>query len=158
MDISCVLLMTVDVGMGSELLVEVLKMDTVVDLELTMDVDAGVGRVLTADVCEMDDELLVAVVGICFNVVTINIFPVKYYVYNNFEYSIIYLWQMFLCQLPFFLLVSQLAVDVLCSFFCRSFPQEWWYPVSRYKIVFKLLHFTHTTCCFCIRKRHYINV
>ena len=46
MDISCVLLgivMTVDVGMGSELLVEVLKMDAVVDLELTMDVDAGVG-------------------------------------------------------------------------------------------------------------------
>ena len=67
--------------------------------------------------CERDDELLVAVVGICSNVVTINIFPVKYYVYNNFEYCIIYLWQMFSCQLSFFLLVSQLAVDVLSSFF-----------------------------------------
>ena len=45
MDISGVLLgivTTVDVGMGLELLVEVLKMDTVVDLELMMDVDAGV--------------------------------------------------------------------------------------------------------------------
>ena len=110
-----------DVDEGCALLVDVLNMDSAVELEHTMDGDAGVGRVSTIDVCEMDDVLSIVVVGMCSNVVTIKIFPVKYCVHNNFEDCVVYLWQMFLCQSTFYfpsLLLLFLFVDGLSfSFF-----------------------------------------
>ena len=75
----------------------------------------------TTDVCEIDDVLSIVVVGICSNVVTIKIFPVKYCIHNNFEDCIVYLCQMFLCQSTFYfpsLLLLFLFVDGLSfSFF-----------------------------------------
>ena len=70
----------------------------------------------TIDVCEMDDVLSIVVAGICSNMVTIKIFPVKYCVHNNFKDYIVYLWQMFLCQSTFYfpsLLLLFLFVDGL---------------------------------------------